>query len=169
MALRSRFKLSRKCQGILYPVLIRTSSNHPCSPSQWSLNLHLLLAMSPYLTRAVSCLSRTIAGLPSLIASRRSPISILSVHVTDNYQVLFEESHIFLTLQPLHLIIYNARFIVYIFFHNHTNPVLAHEVRRHAAGTADATEITNFGISVNGWQPMNHWRYYRRESRRGDH
>jgi len=159
--------VSRECQGSLYCVLSRTSSNHPCSPSMWSLNLHLLLAMSPYLARAVSSLSRRIAGLSSRKLYSRSPTFSLSVHVADNDQILLVETHAFLTFQPLDFVKFSLLFWLVDAGHN-TNTVNPFILPPYSAGTGDPYEVTKSRRSEWG-SPCKSMHRPRQGFRQGDH
>ena len=158
--------MSSKCQGSLYKALSLTSSSHPSWPSMCSLNSMRLLARSPYLARAVSALSRIMAGLFSPRDHIRSPILSLSVHIGYYDQIFFVKSHSFITLEPFYLILDAAIFWL-VYQSDDPNPVNPLILPPHSAGTREANNVANHR-SAKGWPPYATMHRPHQESRQGD-
>ena len=101
-----------------------------------------LLARSPYLARAVSALSRMMAGLFSPRDHMRSPILSLSVHIGYYDQIFFVKSHSFVALEPLYFVLDSA--IFGLGYENHdpktVNPLI---LATHATGTGESYNVSD--------------------------
>ena len=134
-----------------------------------SLNSMRLLARSPYLARAVSALSRMMAGLFSL---RRPyeviPILSLSVHIGYYDQIFFVKSHSFITLEPFYLILDAAIFWL-VYQSDDPDPVNPFILSPHSAGTREANNVANHRSAKGrtSYATMHHSRH--QGSQQGDH